>query len=188
MSKIAPKNSTKLEKEPYLLYQRSPNRHEELITPGLRNIVCHSFLNKILNQGLKEPFNFDHMYKLPDSMDFDQVSAKTKRLMTPQVKADIINKKSSIFDLYHKFVGSGQKAGILFLFMSEFVMVSLPWLIKWLIEWIEEEGYEDNVGQGVKLSALITFVLILSKVCLFTGKFYVLQMMACAKAFAYVRF
>ena len=72
--------------------------------------------------------------------------------------------------------------------MSEFVMVFLPWLIKWLIEWIEEDGFVNDIEQGIKISALLSAVLILSKVCLFSGKFYNLQMRAYAQAFAYVRF
>ena len=182
---------SQLDAEPCVLYENSINKDTEFLGYGIGNIACHSFLNKVLQQGLKRPFNFDCMYKLPKYLEYTQIEERASELMTPEYKQLIIEDKKSIFDLYHQLVGFKYKVGVFFGTSSRTMIVLLPVLLKWLIEWMEEreeaENPEDENLRGIFYAALITGLMVTNKLFFFIGRYFLLQMQAYAQAFAFVR-
>ena len=183
-------NETQLDSEPCVLYENSINKDTEFLGYGIGNIVCHSFLNKVLDQGLKRPFNFDCMYKLPKYLEYTQIEHKTGQLLTPESRQKILEDKKSIFGLYHDLIGFKFKLGVFFAVSSRIMIVLLPVLLRWLIEWLEERGeggsYEDDDLRGIYIASLITGLMVVNKLFFFVGRYYLLQMQVYAQAFAFV--
>ena len=182
-------NSKKLEGEPYILYENSVNKDTEFLGYAAKDVIFHSFLTKVLNQGLKTPFNFNHMFKLPKYLQYENIVRQMNSLMTPEYKEDILSGKKSIYSFYHQLVGFRLKLGVLLTFISEVVLVLLPPLLKRLISWIE--GFEDEDSgeryEGIMITSLISLVITISKLSLFASRYYSIQAQVHAQAFAYVR-
>ena len=179
-------------KEPYMLYQASENKNINFLGVSFKEILMHTFLNKVLIQGLKEPFNFNHLFKLPSFMEYPQIKERITALMTPQFKEAILSKKSNICNFYHQFLGYRFKLNVIFIALSDIVIIFIPILLKSFIDWIEEESAESGFSsessyRGMYLAGLISLVLIASKIFLFIGRYYLLLTQAVVRAFAYVR-
>ena len=193
-SKSETKKSKKSEKveteeEPYVLYEKSVNKDQEFLGYGFMDVVFHNFLNKVLYQGLREPFNFNHMYKLPNYLEFNEIIKQMDTLMTPEFKNEVLNNKKSMFDFYQKLIGFRLKLGVFLTFVSEVIIVFLPLLLKRLISWVEEdlEGADSSKRyEGVITTGLISLVIIISKLTLFSSRYFLMQAQIHAQAFAYV--
>ena len=156
---------------------------------GIKNIVFHTFLNKILVQGQREPFNFDKMYKLPKYLEFDDIVKQMDSVMTPEYKNDILNNKKSVYSFYHKLLGPRLKIGVVLTFISEVIIAFLAPLLKRLITWIEKDIDHADKAQryeGVITTALISLVIIVSKLSFLASRYYILQAQIHVQAFAYV--
>ena len=190
LSKVDTEEETEaLEEEPYILYERSENKDKDFLGYGLMDVVFHNFLNKILYQGLREPFNFNHMYKLPKYLEFEDITLQMKALMTPEFKNDILSNKKSIYHFYHKLTGFRFNFGVFLTFISEVIIVFLPPLLKRLITWIDKdlEGADSaDKYEGVMTTGLVSLVIIISKLTLFSSRYYLMQAQTHAQAFAYV--
>ena len=187
-----PKNSStqEQEEEPYLLYGRSENKNIDFLGSGLKEIIFHKFLNKILKQGLKEPFNFNHMFKIPKYLEYDSILHQINTLMTDDYKKSILNKEKTIYDFYHKLVGSRYKVGLFLTFISDVIVVLLPLLLKSLITWVEEDIENQDSGnkyKGLIIAALLSLVIVVSKLSYFASSYYLTQSQVQAQAFSFVR-
>ena len=178
-----------LQDEPYILYENSLNKNTDFLEYRVRDVFFHSFLTKVLHQGLRAPFNFDHMFKIPKYLEYDSIIRDMNTIMTSEYKKDILNGKKSIYDFYQKLTGFRFKMGIFLIFISEVIVVLIPTLLKSLISWLEV-GLEDLDGsqkyEGLIITALISLVVIISKLSLFSGRFFLVQAQVHGIAFAFV--
>ena len=192
-SKSAKQNQDQLDDEPYILYQKSANKSTKLFQYSFMDIICHSFLSKILTQGLREPFNFNHMYQLPKSLEYHTLKQRIKEMLTPEWREKIISRKSTIYHFYHRFLGNEFKFSVFLRCLSDVVIIFIPMLLREFINWIEEEGeraagggVEGHTWRGVTIVGLISLTLIGSKLFLFIGRFYLHLMQTLVRGFTYV--
>ena len=182
------KKKEQLTKEPSILREQSINKNVDFIGTSLRDRLYQPFLDKVLNQGLKEPFNFNHLFKMPEYMSYEAISAKMKRMMTPQVKKDIISGRKTLFKFYEAFLGKERLIGNVLMTLSENIAILIPIILKRLIDWIEDFEAKSSADRwkGIRLAFYLSFVMILTKLLLFSSRYYVLVIQVYAQAFAAV--
>ena len=199
--------------EPYRQFEDSRNKDTPLLASSMKEKVFHSYLDKVLEQGLKEPFGFNHLFGIPEELTYKAIAEKLEDTMTPQTRREILSCPNSdkFFEYYHEFLGPDRKIGIFFSILAQNLQILIPLFIKYLIQWVEEfdsananqfsQGLlkDESLAEGsqgvpqLKVKGLLvalgfTLALILSKAVFYLSKYYCVKSQVYVQAFVPVSF